>query len=83
MPNYVLRSLDENAKPVSEATFECLSIAGALDRAQKLVRGHHADLYQDGQPVCSMELVTETGVWLVGGPRRGCSESTLDEKAVA
>lgn len=83
MPNYVLRSLDENAKPVSETVFECLSIAGALDRAQKLVRGHHADLYQDGHPVCSMELVTETGVWLVGGPRRRCVQDYCDETEAA
>ncbi len=54
---------------IEEIDFECLSIAGALDKAKAMVKAGHADLYEDGMPICSMELVAETGVWLVGKPR--------------
>jgi len=41
-----------------------------LDKAKAMVKAGHADLYEDGMPICSMELVAATGVWLVGKPRR-------------
>ena len=42
----------------------------SLRLAKAMVEAGHADLYEDGAPICSMELVAETGVWLVGKPRR-------------
>ena len=63
------RARDDHNSVIEEIDFECLSIAGALDKAKAMVKAGHADLYEDGMPICSMELVAETGVWLVGKPR--------------
>mgnify|MGYP006966894636 FL=1 len=68
MHSYKLRARDDHNSVIEEIDFECLSIAGALDKA--MVKADHADLYEDGMPICSMELVAATGVWLVGKPRR-------------
>ena len=64
-----MRARDDHNSVIEEIDFECLSIAGALDKAKAMVKAGHADLYEDGMPICSMELVVETGVWLVGKPR--------------
>ena len=70
MHSYKLLACDDHDSVIEEIDFECLSIAGALDKAKAMVKAGHADLYEDGMPICSMELVAETGVWLVGKPRR-------------
>jgi hypothetical protein len=69
MHSYKLRARDDHDSVIEEIHFECLSIAGALDKAKAMVKAGQADLYQDGAPICSMELVAATGVWLVGEPR--------------
>ena len=69
MHSYKLRARDDHDSVIEEIDFECLSIAGALDKAKAMVKAGQADLYQDGAPFCSMELVAATGVWLVGEPR--------------
>ena len=72
MHSYKLRARDDHDLVIEEIDFECLSIAGALDKAKAkaMVKAGQADLYEDGTPICSMELVAATGVWLVGKPRR-------------
>ncbi|MDG5750317.1 hypothetical protein P8R33_04280 [Qipengyuania sp. XHP0211] len=69
MHTYKLRARDDRDSVIEEIDFECFSIAGALDKAKAMVRAGHADLFEDGMPVCSMELVAETGVWVVDKPR--------------
>ncbi|PNQ77152.1 hypothetical protein BA950_03655 [Erythrobacter sp. SAORIC-644] len=68
MHQYCLVTRDAGGKQVAEIEFECLSIAGALDKAKTRLRGSKAELYEDGRPVCSMELVAHTGAWLIGSP---------------
>ena len=74
MSHYVLHSWDQRSAAREEIAFDSVSIAGALDKAKKVASGTKADLYEDGRPVCSMELVGKTGVWLIGKP----NESTED-----
>ncbi len=64
MSHYVLHSWDQRSAAREEIAFDSVSIAGALDKA----------IYENGRPVCSMELVGKTGVWLIGKP----NESTED-----
>ena len=68
MHQYCLVTRDAGGDQVSEIEFECLSIAGALDQAKTRLRGSKAELYEDGRPVFSMELVAHTGAWLIGSP---------------
>ena len=68
MHQYCLVARDSHGHQVAEIEFECLSIAGALDQAKTILRGSKAELYEDGRPVCSMELVAHTGAWLIGRP---------------
>lgn len=68
MHQYCLVARDAHGNEVAEIEFECLSIAGALDQAKTRLRGSKAELYEDGRPVCSMELVAHTGAWLIGRP---------------
>ena len=74
MSHYVLHSWDQRSAAREEIAFDSVSIAGALDKAKKVARGTKADLYENGRPVCSMELDGKTGVWLIGKP----NESTED-----
>ena len=74
MSHYVLHSWDQRSAAREEIAFDSVSIAGALDKAKNIASGTKADLYENGRPVCSMELVGKTGVWLIGKP----NESTED-----
>lgn len=46
-------------------TFSASSVGDALDIAKRLARGKQAELLVDGQTVCTLTLVEDTGVWLV------------------
>ncbi|EDL47798.1 hypothetical protein [Erythrobacter sp. SD-21] len=77
MRDYELRyaePADHNSAPVH---FQAVGFADALDYARRIARGAQADLYQDGHPICSMELVNDVGVWLVGRPRSLVAETPL------
>lgn len=67
MHHYELHFCDEE-KVHETASFDAYSLAGALDAARKRLHGQKAKLTEDGRPICSLELVEGTGVWLVGGP---------------
>ncbi|UYH54111.1 hypothetical protein N6L26_08555 [Qipengyuania sp. SS22] len=74
MSHYVLHSWDKRSALREEIAFDSVSIAGALDKAKMVARGNKADLYEDGSPICSMELVAETGVWLIGKPNENVKD---------
>lgn len=46
-------------------SFLAQSTAGALETAKLEADGDWAELYQDGQSICRLRLVEETGVWLI------------------
>ncbi len=67
MKNYSLKFLMDNEQGEQTVSFCAHSVARALEIAKKSAAGCRAELYQDGEPIFTMELVSETGVWLVGG----------------
>ena len=69
MHSYKLRARDDHDSVIEEIDFECLSMAGALDKAQAMVIAGQRVPLQSGRANLSMELVAATGVWLVGEPR--------------
>lgn len=67
MQRYDLRYAAKEPHRIDTLSFEARSLGGALDIARKSARGEWAELYEDGRPVCQLELVVGSGVWLVGG----------------
>ncbi len=80
MARYDLKYAPNSDGIVEMFSFEERSLSGALDMARKLARGDWAELYREGRPVCQMELVAESGVWLVGAPH---SETSSDAPSMA
>ncbi|MXO49428.1 hypothetical protein GRI69_14325 [Erythrobacter vulgaris] len=73
MATYQLRYAAPGPGDIKRLEFEARTLPGALDIAKKETRGTWAELCHEGRTICRLELVAETGVWLVGGP-----SSTLD-----
>ncbi|WP_435418251.1 hypothetical protein WAB17_01345 [Parerythrobacter aurantius] len=46
-------------------SFRALSLESALEVAKKSAVGEWAELHEDGQPVCRMQLIDASGVWRV------------------
>ncbi len=67
MPRYCLKYSGSDHS-VQSIYFEARTLGGALDIARKSALGDWAELSEDERPVCSLELVSDDGVWLVGGP---------------
>lgn len=42
------------------------SVSGALEVAKQRAQGNWAELFAGEELICRLELVDETGVWLVG-----------------
>ncbi len=69
MARYELRyESRDHGRPI-ELAFDEHSLAGALDVARARAQGVWAELWQEGRPLCELELVSGCGVWLVGAPR--------------
>lgn len=68
MPHYQLRYAAPDHNSVDSYSFEARTLGGALDIARKSARGDWAELCENGRPICFLELVSDNGVWLVGGP---------------
>lgn len=68
MHSYELRWLRKEAGKPRSYNFKATSLGGALDVAKNDLLMERGRLYEDGQPVCYLELVEGTGVWLVGSP---------------
>jgi hypothetical protein len=79
MHHYELRYEAPDPQQVKSLSFDAHTFAGALDIAKKQARGEWAELHEDGRPVCRLELVENTGVWLIGGPRH--AEPAADSEA--
>lgn len=77
MRDYELRYAEPSNQNSTPVQFQAAGFASALDYALKTAHGAQADLYQDGQPICSMELVNDVGVWLVGSPRSLVGEAPM------
>ncbi len=73
MATYQLRYAAPGPEDIKRLEFEARTLPGALDIAKKETRGTWAELCLEDRTICRLELVAETGVWLVGGP-----SSTLD-----
>lgn len=67
MHRYELKYETPDPLETKSFSFEAYSFAGALDVAKQEACGEWAELYENGRPICRMELVENTGVWLVGG----------------
>ena len=51
-----------------EFHFTAGSFDGALSMAKRRMDGDWAVLLQEGKPLCRMQLVSDTGAWLIGRP---------------
>lgn len=69
MHRYDLRYAVNGMTEIDTISFDALTLGGALDIARRSAQGHWAELYEDGRPVCELELIIDSGVWLVGGLR--------------
>ncbi|WP_155805927.1 hypothetical protein [Erythrobacter litoralis] len=68
MADYSLRCSGSQDIGAEEIHFSALSFDGALNLAKKHLNGRQAVLLEDGRPICSMQMVSETGAWLIGRP---------------
>ena len=68
MPHYQLKYPANDHRSIDIYAFEAGSLGGALDVAKKNARGEWAELCEEDRPICFLELVSEDGVWLIGGP---------------
>ncbi len=67
MENYSLKFEADTASGEQTLRFHEKSVSGALEFAKESARGDWAELYRNEKLICRMRLVSETGVWLVGG----------------
>ncbi|MEM7667157.1 MAG: hypothetical protein AAF250_14975 [Pseudomonadota bacterium] len=65
MDKYELRYAASNEAGATTITFYAHSTANALEMARDSASGSWAELYLNGALVCKMQLVEETGVWLL------------------
>ncbi|GMN02244.1 hypothetical protein [Erythrobacter sp. MTPC3] len=65
MIKYTLRFAAEDSEGEHKVSFHAHSTAGALDVAKNSAKGDWADLYERDTLICRMQLVEESGVWLV------------------
>ena len=68
MPYYELKYPANGRTALDTYSFYANTFGGALDVARRNAHGDWAELSEDGRPVCYLELVSDDGVWLVGGP---------------
>ena len=74
MDRYSLRFAAENQKGEKTVAFYAHSTASALDLARDTASGDWAELSLNGNLLCRMKLVAETGVWLV---QHDCREKRM------
>lgn len=65
MDKYELRYAALNEAGATTITFYAHSTANALEMARDSASGSWAELFLNGALVCKMQLVEETGVWLL------------------
>lgn len=65
MQKYVLRFESRNPPEAQEVTFSAPSVQDALEVAKSYPITDWAELYQDGVALCRMQLMDDSGVWLV------------------
>lgn len=65
MIKYTLRFVADQSDAEQKVSFYAHSTAGALDVAKKSAEGDWAALYEKDKLICRMQLVEESGVWLV------------------
>ncbi|MXO64091.1 hypothetical protein [Qipengyuania oceanensis] len=54
--------------------FYARSLNGALDVAKAEAKGNWARLYEEDRPICDLELIEDSGVWLVGKSKAAGSQ---------
>ncbi|XUU60877.1 hypothetical protein ACRAQ6_00970 [Erythrobacter sp. HA6-11] len=65
MTQYSLVFAADTKSGVEKLTFHERSVGGALEVAKERARGDWAELFEGDLLLCRIELVDETGVWLV------------------
>ena len=65
MKKYSLRFAADNDAGERTVRFYAHSTANALELAKESANGDWAELSEDGALICKMQLVEETGVWLI------------------
>lgn len=68
MHSYEIQYTCENSREHRCHRFQADSLARVLELARDELNIDKALLIEDGHPVCSLALVNNTGVWLVGAP---------------
>ena len=68
MHDYEFRYVRNDCSGKQSYRFRSVCLGGALDIARRDLEIAKGRLYEDGRPVCFLELVSGTGVWLVGAP---------------
>ncbi len=67
MQKYVIRFEGRGRAGPQEVAFNALAVQDALEIAKTHAIGDWAELYQNGVPLCRMQLVDDGGVWRVSG----------------
>ncbi|MDC0887133.1 hypothetical protein OAS19_05025 [Altererythrobacter sp.] len=65
MANYSLTFPEDEAGERKTIHFEALSLEAALRVAKTAGKGNRADLAEDDLPICTIDLVSDTGVWKI------------------
>lgn len=67
MEKYSLRFAAGDASGERSLSFSAQSMGDALELAKCSAGGDRAELFDNDQSICKLELVSDCGVWLIGG----------------
>lgn len=67
MNHYTLRYDSPVADGDEVVAFRAISLESALEVAKRCAVGEWAELSEDGEPVCRMQLIDSSGVWRISG----------------